>query len=230
MTSAISNLMRDLRAPMNRRAAFRRLAEYHAQPRSLEETVQWAMSFGGAGHFRIKTLQIPTEIAALARAVAALQPRLILEIGTARAGTLLIWSSLASEEVVSCDLRDMSAPARLYQGLPPPSSQCRVTLLSGDSHSAGFRTRVEAALAGRQVDFLFIDGDHSEAGVAADYRDYREFERPGGIIAFHDIVADQPVASTRVHPFWVRVKEGCETEEFVADPGQCGYGIGIIRV
>ncbi len=226
----LKELSRRLRAPVNRRAALRRLAEYHARPRSLEETVDWAMSFGGEGHFRVKTLQIPEEITALARAVAALEPRVILEIGTARAGTLLIWSSLARDAVITCDLQDMSVPAPLYRALPPPGSGCTVTLLSGDSHSAAFRTRVGEALAGRPVDFLFIDGDHSEAGVEADYEDYRGFVRPGGIIAFHDIVERQPVASTRVHPFWERVKQGKDYEEFVADPGQTGYGIGILRV
>ena len=45
----------------------------------------------------------------------------------------------------------------------------------------------------------------------------------------HSIVADQPVASTRVHPFWERVKQGKEYEEIVADPDQVGFGIGVLR-
>ena len=230
MASALRKLSRRLRAPLHRRRAMRRLAVYHERPRSLEETVSWAMSFGGDGLFHVKTVQVPQEITALARAVADLEPRVILEIGTARAGTLLIWSSLASDEVITCDLRDMSVQAPLLQAMPPPGSRCKVTLLSGDSHTPAFRQRVVTALAGRPVDFLFIDGDHSEAGVEADYDDYHGLVRPGGIIAFHDIVAKQPYASTQVHPFWERLKQGRDHEEFIADPGQCGYGIGIIRV
>lgn len=226
----MQRLSRRLRAPYHRRIAARRLAEYHAEPRSLEDTVHWAMNFGGKGAFRIRTVQMRGEITALARAVQTLQPRVILEIGTARGGTLLIWSSLASEEVITCDLQDNTQRASLYRALPPPGSGCRVTLLAGDSHSAGFRQRVSEQLAGRPVDFLFIDGDHSEAGVAADYQDYSPLVRPGGIIAFHDIVESQPVTSTRVHPFWERVKQGRLHEEFIADRSQCGYGIGIIRV
>lgn len=230
MASALHELSRRLRAPLHRRWAMRRLAEYHERPRSLEETVSWAMNFGGKSYFRIRTVQIPEEITSLARAVAALEPRLILEIGTARAGTLLIWSALASEEVITCDLRDMSAQAPLFEGLPPPDKPCTVTLLSGDSHTGGFRQRVRDAVAGRPVDFLFIDGDHSEAGVEADFNDYHDLVRPGGIIAFHDIVQNQPFTSTQVYPFWERVKQGYAHEEFVADRDQCGYGIGIIRV
>ncbi len=230
MQTTLKRISRTLRAPYNRGVALRRLQEYHAQPRSLEETVDWAMNFGGGGYYLIKTLQVPAEITALARAAAALKPRTILEIGTARGGTLLIWSSLASQRVISCDLQDMSHQRALLEALPPPNSSCKVTLLSGNSHDAAFRRRVEAELAGEQVDLLFIDGDHTEAGVEKDYRDYHHLVRPGGIIAFHDIVEKQPLPTNQVYPFWQRIKQEAVTEEFVANPQQCGFGIGIIRV
>lgn len=175
-------------------------------------------------------MQIPAEITALARAAAALEPRTILEIGTARGGTLLIWSSLATQRVISCDLQDMSHQRELLEALPPPASSCKVTLLSGNSHAADFRRRVEAELRGEQVDLLFIDGDHTAAGVEQDYRDYHHLVRPGGIIAFHDIVEKQPLPTNQVYQFWQRVKQEAVTEEFVADSQQCGFGIGIIRV
>ena len=230
MQATLKKISRTLRAPYNRGVALRRLQEYHARPRSLEETVDWAMNFGGGGYYLIKTLQIPTEITALARAAAALKPRTILEIGTARGGTLLIWSSLATQRVISCDLQDMNHQRELLEALPPPGSSCKVTLLSGNSHDAAFRRRVEAELRGEQVDLLFIDGDHTEAGVEKDYRDYHHLVRPGGIIAFHDIVEKQPLPTNQVYHFWQRIKRETVTEEFIADPRQCGFGIGIIRV
>lgn len=230
MDKVLKQISRNLRAPFNRRTGFRRLQEYHAQPRSLEETVDWAMNFGGSGHFNVRTQQVPAEITALARAVDALQPKIILEIGTAHGGTLLIWSSLASERVITCDLKDKHVQAPLFQAFPPPKSNCKVTLLSGDSHTAEFKQRVAQELGGRKVDFIFIDGDHTVEGVTADYNDYREFVRPGGIIAFHDIVESQPVVSNQVYHLWKKLKQEAVTEEFVNDPKQCGFGIGIIRV
>jgi len=228
--SPLKTLSRTLRIPLNRYTAFKRLKSYHASPRTLEETVDWAMHFGGGGYFTVKTLQIPAEITALARAVAQLQPKIILEIGTARGGTLLIWSKLATEQVVTCDLNDMHVQASLFSAFPPPGSKCKVTLLSGNSHEASFKQRVARELDGRKADFLFIDGDHTEGGVTADFNDYREFVRPGGIIAFHDIVERQPLPGNQVYHFWKKVKHGQVTEEFVNDPNQCGFGIGIIRV
>ena len=229
-TKPFKKFSRNLRAPYNRSVAFKRLREYHSQPRNLEETVKWAMSFGGGGYYTIKTMQIPMEITALAQAVADIKPRIVLEIGTARGGTLLIWSSLASRRVISCDLQDMSVQSELFEALPPPGSSCRVTLLSGDSHDPAFARKVEAELQGEQVDVLFIDGDHTEAGVEKDYQDYHHLVRPGGIIAFHDIVEKQPLPTNQVYYFWRRLKQNAHSEEFISDPNQSGFGIGIIRV
>ena len=36
------------------------------------------------------------------------------------------------------------------------------------------------------IDFLFIDGDHSEAGVQRDWDDWHCFVIRGGVVAFHD--------------------------------------------
>jgi predicted O-methyltransferase YrrM len=36
------------------------------------------------------------------------------------------------------------------------------------------------------VDFVFIDGDHSEAGLLADWRAWSPLVEPGGIVALHD--------------------------------------------
>ena len=69
MTNLLKNLTRAIRRPFNRSFAFKRMREYHASSRNLNETVDWAMNFGGGGYYRIKTLQIPTEITALAEAV-----------------------------------------------------------------------------------------------------------------------------------------------------------------
>jgi predicted O-methyltransferase YrrM len=37
-----------------------------------------------------------------------------------------------------------------------------------------------------QIDFLFLDGDHSEAGIQRDWDDWHRFIVPGGVVAFHD--------------------------------------------
>jgi predicted O-methyltransferase YrrM len=50
---------------------------------------------------------------------------------------------------------------------------------------------VAAAWSG-QVDLVFIDGDHSEAGCERDWLDWSPFVGPGGRVVFHDARAGQP--------------------------------------
>jgi hypothetical protein len=96
----IKDASRRFRAPFDRRrGAMLRLNEYHSKGRTIEEVIHWVMNFGGGGYFTIKTMQIPSEITALAQRVRELNPQMILEIGTMRGGTLLIWTQLASERV-----------------------------------------------------------------------------------------------------------------------------------
>ena len=123
--------------------------------------MEWAITCGGGGYMTIKTLQIPSEITRLDRTVAALKPKIIPETGTARGGTLLIWSSIASEEVIGCDMEHYAAQKPLLEALTPPGSKCKVTLLTGNSHDAVFKQRVARALNGRKADFICSDGDQS---------------------------------------------------------------------
>lgn len=230
MKRTIREFGRWLRVPFNRRQALKRLGEFHAAKRPLDEIVQWAMSFGTQGKFRVKTTQIPSEINGLATEVAKLQPKVIVEIGTYEGGTSLIWAQLASEQVVTCDITPPGPRGDLIRAFPPPGSNCRVSILTGDSHSADFAARVEKELGGARVDFMFIDGDHTEAGVEADYRTYRHLVRNGGIIAFHDIADKQDQPGNEVQHFWKRLKQETEVEEFIEDRNQTGFGIGIVRV
>lgn len=230
MSKVIRDLGRKIRAPFNRRGALAELERFHSKQRSLSEVVDAAIKFPSKGLFRVESVQIRSEIMALTHAVAELKPKNILEIGTDRGGTLFIWSHLASKKVVSCDLRDSGVRRQLYESFPPPSSGCNVIHLSGDSHDPAFSKKVEAQFSGEQVDFLFIDGDHTENGVEQDYHDYKHMVRPGGLIAFHDIVEKQPVSSNQVYYFWKRLKLTVSCEEFVDSPDQTGFGIGLIKV
>ncbi|MGI9301940.1 MAG: O-methyltransferase [Gammaproteobacteria bacterium] len=187
------------------------------------------MNFRTTGYFRVATVQKESEILALVEAVAALKPAVIVEIGTANGGTCFLWANLASKKVISCDLKHSELSRNFYSAFPPPDSTCEVTLLTGDSHQQAMKDRLLRELDGERIDFLFIDGDHTELGVERDYHMYRDFVRPDGLIAFHDIVEKQPLASNQVYHFWKRLREKTDTKEFIDDADQCGFGIGIVR-
>jgi predicted O-methyltransferase YrrM len=54
-----------------------------------------------------------------------------------------------------------------------------------------YSTRVAARWTGL-ADLVFIDGDHSEAGVQADWDAWHGHVAPGGVVAFHDARETQP--------------------------------------
>ncbi len=224
------DISRKIRAPLNRRSAFTKLSRFHSKKRSIDDIIDMAMDFKTRGLYRVDSVQQREEIIALANAVKEIEPATILEIGTCNGGTLFIWSNLASKCVITCDLNKSKIRDELYRAFPPPDSGCEVISLAGDSHDQQFFEKVRAALNGRKVDFLFIDGDHSEAGVRQDYEMYSPLVRSGGIIAFHDILEKQPVPENQVYYFWQEIKKSTRTEEFVKDYDQTGFGIGIIHV
>ncbi len=230
MVSPLQVFSRNLRAPFHRWQAFRLLRALHAARPSLPELAKRGQKLGSNGWYRVRTLQIPSEITALAREVEKLKPRIVVEIGTARGGTALIWAYLARERLITCDILDKRGFADLLRAFPPPDSACRVSVMIGDSHDPAFAERLRAELAGELADFLFIDGDHTEAGVARDFEMYREFVRPGGLIGFHDIAEKQPLPTNQVQHFWKKIRGAYETIEFIQNRDQTGFGIGVVRV
>ena len=58
------------------------------------------------------------------------------------------------------------------------------------SHDTSSVEKVDKLLNGEKLDLLFIDGDHTYKSVLCDWLLYKNFVAKGGIIAFHDCVAN----------------------------------------
>lgn len=189
------------------------------------------------GNAFFQAAQVPSELTALTKTLAELSPERALEIGTARGGTLFLLTRLASPRatVVSVDLPRGEFGGGygvwrrwLYRRFARRNQ--RLYLLQGDSHSTETLGRVNAALAGQPLDYLFIDGDHRYDGVKRDFEMYGPLVRKGGLIAFHDIVEGPPDFVGGVPQFWREIKSQYRCREIINDPLQCGYGIGILYV
>ena len=163
----------------------------------------------------------------------------VVEIGTAKGGTFATWCALAEPEavLVSIDLPGgmhgggySEDEAERFRGYARPGQ--RLHFLRADSHAPATRDALAKILAGRAVDFLMIDGDHTYEGVAADYAMYSPFVAAGGVVAFHDILPHPRVPECQVDRLWAEVRTGVDSREFV-DPdddrgwGQWG-GIGVL--
>jgi predicted O-methyltransferase YrrM len=188
-----------------------------------------------AEHFGV--VQRDVEILGMLRILSARDPRTACEIGTKESGNLLLLAKTLPglRVLIGLDLEIRNELRLRYLLRSGP----RMVLLAGDSHLSRTRARVAQALQGRALDFLFIDGDHSYEGVKADFLDYRSLVRDGGLIAFHDIVPDHATRYGRasrsncyaggVHRLWAQLKSAYPSQEFVADPEQDGFGIGLLE-
>jgi len=166
-------------------------------------------------------IQKDAELAGFLALAMDLNPlEVVVEVGSYDGGTLWAWQQI-SPTVIGVDL-------------PPPGHEDVVRLNSlgcpvvcGDSHSQATLDQLKDVLAGRPVDMLFIDGDHSYDGVKADYEMYAPLVRPGGLVGFHDILPHLPQPYIQVHRFWATL-DG-DLERFIAWPDTWG-GIGVVRV
>jgi predicted O-methyltransferase YrrM len=186
--------------------------------------------FGGL----LQPYQNRWEIGQAIQRAATLRPNNVLEIGTARGGTLLLLSRAAAPDaaLVSIDL-----PGGMYGGGYPAwkgrffrwmiEPRQTLHLLRMNSHDQ--KTVDEAGRRFRgAVDLLFIDADHSYAGVKRDFFLYRELVREGGLIFFHDILENRFDPDISVAPFWNELRENYQTEEIVENRQQGVFGIGVV--
>ena len=64
------------------------------------------------------------------------------------------------------------------------------SFIFGLSHETSSVEKLEKLLNGKKLDLLFIDGDHAYKSVMCDWLLYNSFVAKGGIIAFHDCIAN----------------------------------------
>jgi cephalosporin hydroxylase len=183
-------------------------------------------------------IQVPEEISALVELLKKQRLRHVMEIGSEAGGTFYLWCRLTAIGglKISLDLptgasgsgkfRDASALAARTREFKLWSANVHV--VTGDSHEQKSYREVEEILGGNKLDFLFIDGDHSYEGVKLDFEDYKGFVRPGGLIAFHDIVDSEYHRKHGCHvaKFWAELSG--EKQEF-NQKLEWG-GIGVVTV
>jgi predicted O-methyltransferase YrrM len=203
---------------------------------TLDDGLDFAFGFA-IGDVTITPYQVRTEIASLLELIEAQQPESVLEIGTHRGGTLFLLSRAASPHarLASIDLPGGAFGGGydwlwvpLLRALPREGQTLK--LIRADSHDPRTYEDARRWLGGQPLDCLLIDGDHRFEGVRQDFVTFGPLVRPGGLIAFHDIVAGPEERVGGVPEYWRVVRQTFETHEFVEDWGQGGYGIGVVRV
>jgi predicted O-methyltransferase YrrM len=185
----------------------------------------------------IKPMQIKEEFVKLLKIFQELNPKYILEIGTANVGTLFCFCKLAQNDatIISIDLPEgpfgggyPEWKIPIYQAFAKENQ--KLYLLRKDSHQKETLEEVKKILNGNPLDFLFIDGDHSYEGVKKDFEMYSPLVRKGGIIAFHDIVEGND-KTIEVPKLWLEIKNKLAFKELIHNFERLygeGGGIGVV--
>jgi predicted O-methyltransferase YrrM len=185
----------------------------------------------------VRPMQVTGELTSFIGKVAARSPRRVLEIGTARGGTLLLLCRFAADDatIVSVDLpfgRNGGGYPRWKQGLyrrfaKPGQS---LHLVRGNSHSPDTLMQVQSIFQGDPIDVMFIDADHSYEGVKADFFSYGALAASDGMIALHDVLPNSSDPSIEVNRFWRELEsdKNQRTELIAASLDQGHSGIGVV--
>lgn len=222
----------------DRRRAIERLKALEYRLPSAQSRFAIPFALRGRGFFRsIRPRQNPVEIEQCYQAICDQRPRRVLEIGTAKGGTLYLWTQAAADDavIVSLDLPGGQfgggyPEARLpfYQAFARPGQ--KLVLMRDDSHTQASLEAVRSRFGGEPIDFAFIDGDHTYDGVRRDVEMYGPLVREGGLIGFHDILPQPDSPETQVHRLWNELRRDHDVEEFIAHDSPRKIGIGLLHV
>jgi predicted O-methyltransferase YrrM len=198
-----------------------------------------------SGDFRVGAVQRKSELCGLLDLLRIERVRAACEIGSFFGGTLFMMTRVLPDDAELFSVDWPEAPGAL--GRFPRARKAlhesfardrqRLVVVYGDSRAPSTIDALAGALAGSQLDFLFIDGDHTYEGVKADFLNYTPFLRTGGLVGLH-IIAD-PAITARLFGYsfgspqlWSRLREAYEVREFL-DPETIaernGGGIGVLR-
>lgn len=173
----------------------------------------------------IDVLQVPSELAQMVSLCRLRRPRRILEIGSWQGGTMRVWLTQSPEIVVAVDLDHQRE--EMYERWRSSATQLEV--ITGDSLSDEVKERVRRHAP---FDWMFIDGDHTEAAVRSDVALALECASPGALLLLHDV---QLGAGGEGEPGPRIVLEefragGHEVAEYVEQPydGRWAHGIGVV--
>jgi len=210
-------------------------AQYVRRPdRSWAEILDFAFTFA---HGFLRPGQVRSEIREALEVIEAVQPKVLVEIGTAGGGNLFLLSRAAHANAY---LASVDLPAGHwgggYQAWKIPVFRRlllkgqRADFLRADSHDPSTLEELKRLLQGKLIDVLFIDGDHSYAGVKQDFELYSKLVRSGGLVLFHDIAHHPPADDCHVDQLWAELRPRYQGREFIEHTDQGWAGIGLIRM
>lgn len=177
--------------------------------------------------------QVASEIIPFSKFYKELNCKNVLEIGSLFGGTFYLLCKLSNLEgkKISIDYPFYGQQEGLKQRRTHENMMTfakDVHIITGDSHAQDTVEKLKNVLNGEELDFIFIDGDHSYEGVKMDLEMYSPFLKDGGYIGFHDINDTEfhRNANCYVEKLWTELKDYKKIE---FNTKSMYMGIGVIQ-
>lgn len=147
---------------------------------------------------------------------ADLRGRLVVEIGCDRGGTLWLWRELGAQVVA------VTLHTRTDGQFKPHGA----TVIEGNSNYEWTRARARAAIDGREVAMVFVDGGHDYETAASDIWWALELA-PSGYVVVHDI--NRRIGHPEIETFlaWLEYAD-TRRHMTIARRGEGSPGTGIL--
>jgi len=179
--------------------------------------------------------QVYSEIVAFSKFYKELNCKNVLEVGSLYGGTFYVLCKLSNSNGVK-----ISLDYPMYEGQPEniklknthermKTFADNVKIVTADSHLDSTKQKISEILNGEELDFIFIDGDHTYEGVKKDFEMYSTFLKDGGYIAFHDINDTELHRSLNcyVAQFW---NELTHYKKIEFNTKSMYMGIGVVQI
>lgn len=173
----------------------------------------------------MEVLQVPAELDAMVKLYKERKPKRVLEIGCWDGGTLREWLTQGSPEfVLAIDLEHRNAEA--YADWVGEETELRTVV--GDSSE---ERQVREMLCSAPFDWVFIDGDHTDAGVRADVTNTLKLISPGGLMLLHDITPPAGTSTVPPRVVWQELARDYKAWAYEFDePAPWTRGIGVVEL
>lgn len=180
--------------------------------------------------------QNDSEIIFMMDTIHANKLKTICEIGTFKGGSLFCFCQAAPADarLITIDIALTREQNSAFKQFAKKGQN--LTCIKGSTKAIFTYLKVKQALRGRQIDLLFIDGDHSFMGVVNDFVRYSPLVKKGGLIIFHDVQPLPPETTSQAYVgevpvFWQALKQaGYKTEEVIENNHQEGKGLGVLYI
>lgn len=117
--------------------------------------------------------------------IRAARPQIVFEYGVCHAfGTGYMAQALKDNEYGHIWGFDLNVLPSAFELLKEAGLRDQVTLVEGDSKEQGSK---KAKSLGEEIDFVFIDGDHTTEGMYGDFKSIEKYLAPQALVIFHDI-------------------------------------------